>query len=113
LYEGIIDLDAMHPVSDKGVAMAFIVLGVLLLLMKIADFGPVSAWPWWAVLWPFGVAMLWWWWADVSGWTKRRQMEKMDAKKKQRRIDALDALGMDAKGRRGRSETAKQARRRF
>jgi len=40
-------------------------------------------------------------------------MNKMEAKRKQRRIDALDKLGMDAKGRRGRSESAKQARRRW
>jgi small Trp-rich protein len=91
--------------------MYFIVVGVALLIMKIADFGPVGAWPWWGVLLPFGLAALWWWWADVSGFTKRREMDKMEAKKKQRRIDNLDALGMDAKGRRGRSDTAKARRR--
>lgn len=93
--------------------MVFVVLGVLLLVMKIAEFGPVGAWSWWWVLAPFGAAVLWWWWADASGFTKRREIDKIEAKKKQRRIDNLDALGMDAKGRRGRSETAKQARRRF
>jgi small Trp-rich protein len=93
--------------------MYFIVVGVLLLVMKVAEFGPVGAWPWWGVLLPFGLALVWWAWADATGWTKRREMDKMDAKKKQRRIDNLDALGMDAKGRRGRSESAKQARRRF
>ena len=93
--------------------MYFIVLGVLLLLMKVADFGPVGAWPWWAVLLPFGGAALWWAWADASGWTKRREIDKMEAKKQQRRIDNLDKLGMDHKGRRGRSESAKQARRRY
>ena len=92
--------------------MYLIVLGVLLLAMKIADFGPVAAWSWWAVLSPFAGAALWWWWADASGWTKRREIDKMEAKKRQRRIDNLDKLGMDAKGRRGRSESAKQARRR-
>lgn len=93
--------------------MVFVVLGVLLLLMWLTDFGPVGAWPWWGVFWPFACAVVWWWWADASGWTKRREMDKMEAKKKQRRVDALDNLGMDAKGRRGRSEGAKQARRRF
>jgi small Trp-rich protein len=93
--------------------MVFVVVGVLLLLMKITDFGPVAAWPWWAVLCPFGMAILWWWFADTTGWTKQREMNKMEAKRKQRRIDALDNLGMDAKGRRGRSDGAKQARRRL
>jgi small Trp-rich protein len=73
----------------------------------------VGNWSWLAVLWPFGAAALWWWWADASGFTKRREMDKLEEKKRQRRIDNLDKLGMDAKGRRGRSESAKQARRRF
>ena len=92
--------------------MYFIVLGVLLLVMKVADFGVVAAWPWWVVLAPFGAAMIWWAWADVTGFTKRREMDKMDAKRQARRIANLDALGMDAKGRRGKSTSAKQARNR-
>lgn len=82
--------------------MYMVVLGVLLLLMKLTDFGPVAGMPWWAVLLPFGLAVLWWTWADASGWTKRREMDKMEQKKKDRRAKNLDALGMDAKGRRGR-----------
>jgi len=93
--------------------MYFIVLGVLLLAMKAAGFGPVAAWSWGWVLLPFVGAALWWAWADATGWTKRREIDKMEAKKRQRRIDNLDNLGMDAKGRRGRSDMAKQARRRF
>jgi len=93
--------------------MYLVVLGVALLLMKITDFGPVATWSWFLVLAPFGVAMVWWAWADASGWTKQREMDKMEEKKRQRRVDNLDKLGMDAKGRRGRSESAKNARRRF
>ena len=93
--------------------MYLIVLGLLLLVLKIADFGPVGGWSWWLVLSPFAGAAAWWAWADASGWTKRREMDKMEAKVRQRRIDNLDKLGMDAKGRRGQSETAKQARRRL
>lgn len=92
--------------------MYFIVLGVLLLVMKTADFGMVGVWPWWAVLSPFGAALVWWWWADATGYTKRREMDKMEAKKQARRIENLDALGMDAKGRRGKSASAKEARHR-
>jgi len=80
--------------------MVLIVLGVLLLVMRVAEFGPVGAWPWWVVLSPFPAAALWWWWADVTGWTKRREMNKMDAKRQERRRKNLEALGMDAKGRR-------------
>lgn len=93
--------------------MVFVVIGVLMLVMKIAEFGPVADLSWWIVLAPFGLAVAWWTYADASGWTKQREMNKMDEKKRQRRIEQLDALGMDAKGRRGRSDTAKKARRRF
>jgi hypothetical protein len=36
----------------------------------------------------------------------------MDAKRQERRVKNLDALGMDAKGRRGKSDSAKHARNR-
>ena len=80
--------------------MYFIVLGVLLLLMKVVEFGPVGDWGWLAVLWPFGAAVIWWWWADATGYTKRREMDKMEARKVDRRQKNLEALGMDHKGRR-------------
>jgi small Trp-rich protein len=82
--------------------MVFVVLGVLLLLMKLTDFGPVAVWSWWVVLLPFGLAVLWWWWADASGWTKRREMNKMEEKKQDRRRKNMEALGMDTRKRRKR-----------
>jgi small Trp-rich protein len=54
--------------------MWFIVIGVLLILLKLGDVGMVAAWTWWAVLTPFGLAVLWWAYADASGLTKRREM---------------------------------------
>ena len=39
--------------------MAFLILGVLLLVLKLAEFGPVAAWAWWVVLAPFGLAAAW------------------------------------------------------
>lgn len=77
--------------------MYLVVLGVCLLVMKFAGLGPVANWPWWGVLLPFGGAMLWWWYADSSGLTKRREMEKMDARKEDRRRKNLDALGLNPK----------------
>ena len=55
-------------------------------------------------------------WRDNSSRTdklngvKRREMDKMDEKRQQRRIENLDKLGMDPKGRRGKSSSAKHAR---
>ena len=66
--------------------MYFLLLGIAALIMKYIEFGPVAAWPWWVVLSPFGLAVLWWAWADSSGYTKRVEMDKMD-KRKQDRLD--------------------------
>jgi small Trp-rich protein len=65
-------------------------LGLVLLAMKYFEIGPVGAWPWHYVLAPFGLAALWWWWADWSGYTKRKAVEKENAKK-QARIDKSKA----------------------
>lgn len=82
--------------------MWFVVAGVLLLVMKLADFGAVGAWSWWAVLSPFALAAVWWAWADATGFTKRRQMEKMDAKREERRKNQLTALGIEPRKRKRR-----------
>lgn len=90
--------------------MYLVILGVLLIVMKWAEFGPVGDWSWWVVLLPFAGAIVWWTWADSSGYTKRREVDKLEEKKRERRVKALDALGMDYKGRRGKSTSAKEAR---
>ncbi|MFY9479264.1 MAG: TIGR04438 family Trp-rich protein [Aquabacterium sp.] len=83
--------------------MWFVVIGVALMVMNIAGIGPVAEWTWkwdgdlWKFLLPFGLAILWWFWADTSGWTQRKAMEKVDAKRDARRDKALDALGMGPK----------------
>ena len=68
-------------------AMYLLGLGLVLLLMKYMEIGPVAAWSWLWVLAPFGLAIAWWSWADASGYTKRRAMER-ENKRKQDRIDA-------------------------
>lgn len=81
--------------------MWFVVIGVAMLVMNLAGIGPVGTWTWredwWLLLMPFGLAILWWLWADSSGWTQRKAMEKVDAKRDARRDKALDALGMGPK----------------
>ncbi|MBC7618879.1 MAG: TIGR04438 family Trp-rich protein [Candidatus Saccharibacteria bacterium] len=68
-------------------------LGAILLVMKYLDIDPVVKWPWWLVLSPFGVAVVWWMWADASGWTKKQAM-KREVERKQARIDqSRDAIG--------------------
>ena len=74
--------------------MAFLILGLALLVMKLMAFGPVAEWAWWIVLAPFGLAVLWWSFADATGLTKKRAMDKMERRKAERRERALDNLGL-------------------
>ncbi len=34
-------------------------IGIILLVMKWMEYGPVAAWSWWVVLIPFGLAFMW------------------------------------------------------
>jgi small Trp-rich protein len=52
-----------------------------MLLMKYLEIGPVAAFPWWVVLSPFAMAVAWWSWADSSGYTKKKAVERENAKK--------------------------------
>jgi small Trp-rich protein len=74
--------------------MFFLFIGVIGILLKYLEIGPVATLDWWIVLTPFAMAVAWWWWADSSGYTKKKEMEKMD-KRRQERIDKQrDAMGM-------------------
>ncbi|MBX3644003.1 MAG: TIGR04438 family Trp-rich protein [Rubrivivax sp.] len=74
--------------------MAFLLLGILLLTMKLAEFGPVALWSWWWVLLPFGLAVAWWGFVDATGMTQRRAIDKMERTKEERRNRNLVALGL-------------------
>ena len=80
--------------------MYFLGLGILLLLMKYMEFGPVAEWTWWVVLSPFGLAVAWWAWADWSGYTKRKAVERENDRKQARIDKSRAALGIKTKGRR-------------
>ncbi len=77
--------------------MVFLVVGVLLLVMKLAEFGPVAEWSWLWVLLPFGLAAAWWAFADSSGLTQRRVVEQLEERKRQRRERDMKALGLDVR----------------
>lgn len=80
--------------------MFFVVIGVLLIGLKVAEIGPIAAWSWWWVLAPFALAAVWWQFADSTGLTKKREMDKMEARKAERRKKNFNNLGMDERGRR-------------
>ena len=74
--------------------MYFLLLGIVALALKYLEIGPVANLNWFIVLSPFAMAVAWWAWADASGYTKRREIEKM-AKRKDDRIDKQrEAMGM-------------------
>ena len=74
--------------------MYFLLIGIVALALKYLEIGPVATWSWFIVLSPFALAVLWWWYADASGYTKKKEVEKME-KRKQDRIDkSRDAMGM-------------------
>jgi small Trp-rich protein len=85
--------------------MFFVIVGVLVILMNLAGIGPVAGWTWelsgdlWKFCVPFVLAAVWWAWADGSGYNKRKETEKIEAKKLARRTQNMEALGMDARGR--------------
>jgi small Trp-rich protein len=77
--------------------MYFLGLGLVFLAMKYLELGPVAAWDWWVVLLPFGLAVAWWAWADSTGYTKKKAMERENARKQDRIDRTRDALGMLSK----------------
>jgi small Trp-rich protein len=86
--------------------MAFLILGVVLLVLKVAEFGPVAEWSWLWVLLPFGLAAAWWAFADATGMTQRRAMQRMDERKEQRRQRSMEHLGLDVRRDQRLRETA-------
>ena len=80
--------------------MYFLGLGVILLLLKWQEIGPVATWSWWTVLAPFALAFVWWTWADWSGYTKRKAMEQDDKRRDERRARTKEALDANFQKRR-------------
>jgi len=79
--------------------MYFLLVGIALLLLKYFGVGFVAGWSWWWVLSPFAMAVAWWTWADASGYDKRKAMEKMDQKKRDRINKQRESLGIKPKRR--------------
>jgi len=72
-------------------------LGIVLLALKLLEIGPVAAWEWWWVLSPFAAAVAWWAWADWSGYTKKKAMDKEEARKQARIDKSRQSLGIGKK----------------
>ena len=81
--------------------MFFVIVGVVIIAMNLAGIGWFANWTWnltgdlWKFCVPFALAALWWLYADVSGLNKRREMQKMDARREARRRENLANLGLN------------------
>ena len=90
--------------------MLFVIIGLVLIVLNLADIGPFGHWNWeffgdlWKFCVPFVLAIIWWVYSDKSGLNKRREMQRMEDKKKSRREANLEALGMDMRSRRKASK---------
>jgi small Trp-rich protein len=69
-------------------------IGIVLLVLKYLEIGPVATWSWWIVLSPFALAVAWWTWADMSGYTKRKVVERENARRQARIDKSKEKLGM-------------------
>ena len=79
--------------------MYFLGIGIVLLLLKYLEIGPVAAWSWLVVFLPFGLAVAWWAWADATGYTKRKAMEREEKRRLARIEKSRVAIGTERKRR--------------
>jgi small Trp-rich protein len=86
----------------QEIAMYLVGLGLVFLTLKFMEIGPIAMWDWWIVLSPFGLAIAWWAWADTTGYTKRKAMEREDARRLDRIERNRDAMGMLRSKKKGR-----------
>jgi small Trp-rich protein len=74
--------------------MYFLGIGIVLLALWYLEIGPVAAWPWYVVLSPFLMAVVWWAYADFSGYSKKKAVERENARKKARIEKSREAMGV-------------------
>lgn len=91
--------------------MAFLILGLVLFGLKLAEIGPVANLSWLWVLAPFALAAIWWSISDSIGLTQRRAINKMEDRKIKRREAHMEALGLNTRRER-RVQAIREARRR-
>ena len=73
--------------------MWLVVLGVVGLVLKWQQIGPVGQWSWWLVLAPLMAAPVWWAIADAIGLTRRNEEKHYETRRQQRRKETIEALG--------------------
>lgn len=72
--------------------MYLLLLGIVLLVLKYLELGPVADLDWWWVLLPFPLTAIWWWIADASGYSRRKSLEKEELRRQKRLEDSRKRL---------------------
>lgn len=80
--------------------MYLLLLGIVLLVLKYLELGPVATLDWWWVLLPFPLTALWWWVADATGYSRRKSLEKEERRRQKRLEESRKNLGAPPHGRR-------------
>jgi small Trp-rich protein len=80
-----------------GCRMWFLIGGLVLLGLWMAEIGPVAQLHWGWVMLPFVLAAVWWAIADSTGLTKQREERKMEERKVARRQRDMEALGLNVR----------------
>ena len=80
--------------------MYFLGIGIVLLALWHLEVEPVAGWAWYVVFSPFLLAVLWWWWADATGFTKKKAMDRENARRKARIDKSREALGISSRKKR-------------
>ena len=74
--------------------MWFLAVGVVLLMMKWFEIGPVGHWSWWIVLVPFGLALAWFEVVEpFFGLDKKKAHNELDKVKEERIKKGLGRVG--------------------
>jgi len=81
--------------------MYLVGIGLILVLMRWFEYGPVATLSWWSPwFWgPFAGAVAWWIWADWSGYTKRKAVERENQMKEKRIERNREAIRQRIRGR--------------
>ena len=74
--------------------MWMLLIALLLTLLKYLEVGPLAELSWWWLLVPYGLTVAWWSYADASGLTKRRVVEREEARKLKRIERQKAAMGV-------------------
>ncbi|GBU14771.1 hypothetical protein AwPolaro_01490 [Polaromonas sp.] len=77
--------------------MYILLIGIVGVVLKYLEIGPVAELSWLWVLSPFALTVVWWWVADKSGYSKRKEIKRMEERKQKRINKNRVAMGQPKK----------------